>query len=276
MKLIDFLRSLGVDVPKKLPLDKYGSSDDDYVAKCCAEHGNACHDQWANLEISHRALDKYELIPLLEKRIPGYKNFDNGTKMVIAEEICALSIPTPLPNKEKLTLLLESYGIGKDGINEILVLSIPEVRKDELEIIEIAKQMKEWAKIPGLNLTPTSIRLVNAWADRLCFIHPKTNQTEGQRVLEANGVIYDGIERLAKRRENPGNPEVKQASNHEEMCGIHDGSCHVCGEQTNSYSAFPSIWSIFLPHIDGQDKHRYYHVKCLYPILNSSIQTEVK
>lgn len=59
-------------------------------------------------------------------------------------------------------------------------------------------------------------------------------------------------------------------NNHEEMCGIHDGDCHVCGLATNSWGAIPSEWSIFLPHIDGQGAHRYYHIKCLYPILKES------
>lgn len=40
--------------------------------------------------------------------------------------------------------------------------SVPSV-----EIQEIAKNMKEWAKIPGLNLTPSSARLVNTWADAI-------------------------------------------------------------------------------------------------------------
>lgn len=59
------------------------------------------------------------------------------------------------------------------------------------------------------------------------------------------------------------------SSNHEEMCGIHDGKCFVCGEMTNSYAAFPGEWSVFLPHIDGKRKHRYYHIRCLYPILKA-------
>lgn len=62
---------------------------------------------------------------------------------------------------------------------------------------------------------------------------------------------------------------TENKGNHEEMCGIHDGPCYVCGEQTSSYAADPSIWSIFLAHIDGQKKHRYYHIKCLYPILKN-------
>jgi hypothetical protein len=62
------------------------------------------------------------------------------------------------------------------------------------------------------------------------------------------------------------NDDVR-GTNHEEMCGVHDGDCYVCGEKTNSWGANPTLWSIFLPHIDGQTKHRYYHIKCLYPIL---------
>lgn len=46
-----------------------------------------------------------------------------------------------------------------------------------------------------------------------------------------------------------------------------DGKCFVCGEMTNSLVANPEEWVIFLPHIDGEGKHRYYHIKCLYPIL---------
>lgn len=65
---------------------------------------------------------------------------------------------------------------------------------------------------------------------------------------------------------------LKEQTNHEEMCGIHDGYCYVCGQKTNSYAGFPGEWSVFLPHIDGQKKHRYYHVKCLYPILREMIK----
>lgn len=58
-----------------------------------------------------------------------------------------------------------------------------------------------------------------------------------------------------------------EPSNHDEMCGVHDGDCYVCGEKTNSWGANPSRWAIYLPHIDGATKHRYYHIQCLYPIL---------
>jgi hypothetical protein len=69
-------------------------------------------------------------------------------------------------------------------------------------------------------------------------------------------------------------PPVKTASNHDEMCGIKEGKCYVCGEQTNSMGANPSLWGFFFPHIDGQTKHRIYHMKCLYPLLNTPVKTE--
>lgn len=46
-----------------------------------------------------------------------------------------------------------------------------------------------------------------------------------------------------------------------------DGKCFVCDNMTDSLSANPSEWGFFFPHIDGQTKHRWYHTKCLYPIL---------
>ena len=51
---------------------------------------------------------------------------------------------------------------------------------------------------------------------------------------------------------------------------IKDGDCFVCKKKTNSLSCNPSEWGIFLAHIDGQQKHRYYHIKCLYPILTEN------
>ena len=85
---------------------------------------------------------------------------------------------------------------------------------------------------------------------------------------------YDGVKEaemynrvVSKIRELPVKLKFAQPSNHNEMCGVHDGECFVCKEQTNSYGANPSIWSIFLPHIDGQTKHRFYHIKCLYPLV---------
>lgn len=33
------------------------------------------------------------------------------------------------------------------------------------DLQEISKNMKEWAKIPGLNLSPSSVRMLNTWAD---------------------------------------------------------------------------------------------------------------
>ena len=51
---------------------------------------------------------------------------------------------------------------------------------------------------------------------------------------------------------------------------VEDGKCYVCGEQTKSLSANPSEWNMFMPHIDGQKKHRHYHIKCLYPILKEN------
>jgi hypothetical protein len=50
---------------------------------------------------------------------------------------------------------------------------------------------------------------------------------------------------------------------------INDGVCYVCGEKTNSLAGNPSEWAIYLAHIDGQTKHRYYHIKCLYPLLKN-------
>ncbi len=50
---------------------------------------------------------------------------------------------------------------------------------------------------------------------------------------------------------------------------LNDGTCYVCKEKTNSLAENPSEWVIYLPHIDGNEKHRYYHIKCLYPILKS-------
>ena len=47
-----------------------------------------------------------------------------------------------------------------------------------------------------------------------------------------------------------------------------DGPCFVCKEMTNYLEANPGLWPIYLPHIDGQGKHRFYHMGCLYPILN--------
>ena len=46
-----------------------------------------------------------------------------------------------------------------------------------------------------------------------------------------------------------------------------DGPCFVCKEMTNYLEANPGLWPIYLPHIDGQGKHRFYHMGCLYPIL---------
>ena len=46
-----------------------------------------------------------------------------------------------------------------------------------------------------------------------------------------------------------------------------DGICYVCGKKTDSLTGNPSEWAIYLAHIDGQTKHRYYHIKCLYPFL---------
>ena len=46
-----------------------------------------------------------------------------------------------------------------------------------------------------------------------------------------------------------------------------DGICYVCGKKTDSLAGNPSEWAVFLAHIDGQTKHRHYHVKCLYPLL---------
>lgn len=51
-----------------------------------------------------------------------------------------------------------------------------------------------------------------------------------------------------------------------------DGNCFVCGEMTDSLIGNPAKWSIFLPHIDGQGKHRHYHIGCLYPILKEHAQ----
>ena len=56
-------------------------------------------------------------------------------------------------------------------------------------------------------------------------------------------------------------------NNHNEFCGIKDGECFICKESTCSLGANPSMWPIYLPHIDGQTKHRFYHIKCLYPLL---------
>ncbi len=46
---------------------------------------------------------------------------------------------------------------------------------------------------------------------------------------------------------------------------INDGECYICKKTTNSLASNSSEWAIFLAHIDGQTKHRYYHVRCLYP-----------
>ena len=46
-----------------------------------------------------------------------------------------------------------------------------------------------------------------------------------------------------------------------------DGKCYVCGKMTDSYAGDPSVWAIYLAHIDGSQKHRHYHMKCLYPII---------
>ena len=45
--------------------------------------------------------------------------------------------------------------------------------------------------------------------------------------------------------------------------------CFVCGELTEPLAANPGMWGFYFPHIDGSGKHRYYHIKCLYPILKS-------
>ena len=58
------------------------------------------------------------------------------------------------------------------------------------------------------------------------------------------------------------------------MIQDNDGDCFVCHKRTHSLSCNPSEWCIFLPHIDGQTKHRYYHIKCLYPILTQSVTRE--
>ena len=55
---------------------------------------------------------------------------------------------------------------------------------------------------------------------------------------------------------------------------MRDGLCYVCGEKTDNYSANPWLWNIFLPHVDGQTKHRNYHMKCLYPIIKDSALAE--
>lgn len=51
---------------------------------------------------------------------------------------------------------------------------------------------------------------------------------------------------------------------------LNDGNCYVCGDLTESLSANPSLWGFYFAHIDGDDKHRHYHMKCLYPILNNT------
>lgn len=67
---------------------------------------------------------------------------------------------------------------------------------------------------------------------------------------------------------------VKPMFSEKEGNGLNDGNCFVCGEMTNSLAGNPSLWGIYLAHIDSHQEgekytvgHRHYHVKCLYPIL---------
>jgi len=50
---------------------------------------------------------------------------------------------------------------------------------------------------------------------------------------------------------------------------LKEGNCFVCGKKTNSIHSNPKLWGFYFPHIDGQGKHRIYHMKCLYAILKS-------
>ena len=52
-----------------------------------------------------------------------------------------------------------------------------------------------------------------------------------------------------------------------EKIELNDGICHICKNQTDSLNGNPSMWPIYLPHFDGQGKHRYYHIKCLYTLI---------
>lgn len=51
-----------------------------------------------------------------------------------------------------------------------------------------------------------------------------------------------------------------------------DGKCHVCNKMTDSLTGNPTKWGHFFAHMDGQTKHRWYHVGCLYPILNKALK----
>lgn len=72
-------------------------------------------------------------------------------------------------------------------------------------------------------------------------------------------------------------PELSKAIRQwidENVSKLNDGKCYVCGEETNSLVGNPSLWGFYLPNIDGQGKHRHYHIKCLYPILRQSLGEE--
>ena len=63
------------------------------------------------------------------------------------------------------------------------------------------------------------------------------------------------------------NYDFKYSNNSKARHNINDGECFVCKQQINSFSGNPSEWGFYFPHIDGVGEDRYYHVKCLYPIL---------
>ena len=78
--------------------------------------------------------------------------------------------------------------------------------------------------------------------------------------LQRSIVALNNIKAIYTKRPQDNN-------NHNEFRGIKDGECFICKESTCSLGANPSMWPIYLPHIDGQTKHRFYHIKCLYPLL---------
>lgn len=102
LKLIDKLLQLGVEgIPMRYITDN-DESVINHEENMRRRYHNECHDQWENIEVPENKMDKYELMAYLHEIIPGYKYFDDGTKLMISEKICALHPTVKLINEEEL------------------------------------------------------------------------------------------------------------------------------------------------------------------------------
>jgi len=169
-----------------------------------------------------------------------------------------------MPNKDELKKAIKFFAKGN------FVLSKPEDLKKHIQtLISYASQQAE------PQATKEELK-----DERLREILEDTREDAcnrgGMTISEALSAIKQEYASQQAEQECPNEKMgyVECPKKAEQEYQINDGKCYVCGKMTKSLSGRPSEWAIYLAHIDGQKQHRYYHTKCLYPILKAESEVE--